>query len=229
MEAFPRRPGQEPVAHNPLGQCDGIFFCLWFSCWFGILRVINSLAILETTDAISPVEIEEMLSTSSRSTVSLPVPPPSPHTHISASIKRALLHDQQHYRVQPNSSTHATAQCWKVFFSPSKMNENSINDFTIIPGFISYNGCFETNKYMDSSTGNLNSHHCSRSLPSDQNTLSSFVQSPSRTNGKLVARKKREMKKLCIRWIACSMQPFQIVSDPGVKQIIQASINLGLY
>jgi hypothetical protein len=183
---------------------------------------------LESTDRLASSEIEEIVPSSCRSTVSLSVPSPMSNTHTSASLTRALLHDQQHYRVQPNSSTRATAQCWKAFGFPSKIKEDNPNEFTIISGFASCKTCFETYKYMDSSTGNLNSHQCSRSLPSDQQTLSSFVKSPSRNNGKLIARKKEEIKKLCVRWIASSMRPFQIVSDPGLKQIVKASISFGV-
>jgi hypothetical protein len=84
-----------------------------------------------------------MFSSSSRYTVSLAVPSPTPHTYTSASIKPELLHDEQHYRVQLNSSTRGTAQFWKVFGFPSKMKENNLNDFTIIPGFASCKACFE--------------------------------------------------------------------------------------
>ena len=177
---------------------------------------------------MSSSEIEEIVPNSCRSMVSLSVPSPMSNIHTSASLKRALLHDHQHYRVQPNSSTRATTQCWKAFGFPSKIKEDNPNEFTIISGFASCKTCFETYKYMDSSTGNLNSHQCSRSLPSDQQTLSSFVKSPSRNNGKLIARQKEEIKKLCVRWIASSMRPFQIVSDPGLKQIVKASISFGV-
>jgi hypothetical protein len=180
-------------------------------------------------DDIFSLDTEEITPSLSRSITSRTVPSPIQHAHTSSSIKRALLHDQQNYRVQSNSSNRATAQCWKLFGFPAKMKENSSNEFIVIPGFASCKTCFETYKYMDSSTGNMNSHQCSRSVSSDQQTLSTFVRSPHQNNGKILTRKKEEMKKLCVRWIASSMRPFQIVSDPGLKQIIQASINLGLY
>jgi hypothetical protein len=191
--------------------------------------VINCQVMFDPTEQMSSVHIEEASLSSSRTTVSLAMPSRTSRAYSSASIKRSLLHDQHHYRVQYNSSTRASAQCWKVFGFPSRMNDENANEFIVIPGFASCKRCCETYKYIDSSTGNLNSHQCSRALPSDQHSLASFVQSPSRNNGKFVAKKKEEIKKLCVQWIASSMRPFQIVSDPGLKQIIQASMNIGLY
>ena len=190
---------------------------------------MNCLEMFDPMEDVCSVEIDEVLPIPSRCAVPLSTPSQTPRAYTSASIKRSLLHDQQHYRVQPNSSSRASAQCWKVFGFPSKMKDENSNEFTLIPGFASCKTCFETYKYMDSSTGNLNSHQCSRTLPSDQHSLASFVQSPSRSNGKLVLKKKEEIKKLCVRWIASSMRPFQIVSDPGLRQIVQASMNIGLY
>jgi hypothetical protein len=191
--------------------------------------VINFLVIFDPTEEMSSVDIEEVLPSSSRTTESLSMPSQTSCAYSSGSIERSLLHDQQHYRIQSNSSTRASAQYWKLFGFLSRMNDENANDFTFIPGFASYKRCCETYKYIDSSTDNLNSHQCSRALSSDQHSLASFVQSLTRNNGKVVAKKKDEIKKLCVQWIASSMRPFQIVSAPGLKRIIQASMNIGLY
>jgi hypothetical protein len=141
--------------------------------------VINCQVMFDPTEQMSSVHIEEASLSSSRTTVSLAMPSRTSRAYSSASIKRSLLHDQHHYRVQYNSSTRASAQCWKVFGFPSRMNDENANEFIVIPGFASCKRCCETYKYIDSSTGNLNSHQCSRALPSDQHSLASFVQSPS--------------------------------------------------
>lgn len=145
----------------------------------------------------------------------------------STNIKRALLYNQDHYRVQSNPSSRATAGCWKVFGFPCVKKDDSIDEFTVIPGFASYKMCFETYKYIDSSTCNMNNHQCPKVAPSDQQTLNSFIKSPSRNNSKLIMKKKEDMKKLCVQWIANSMRPFQIVSDPGFKALLQLSMNIG--
>jgi hypothetical protein len=44
---------------------------------------------------------------------------------------------------------------------------------------------------------------------------------------KLYQKKKEELKQLCTTWIAGSMRPFRIVTDPGFKRIIQACLDIG--
>lgn len=146
----------------------------------------------------------------------------------SAGIKRSLLNDSDHYRVQSNPSTRATANCWKNFGLPALRKDENGDEFKVIPGFASCKMCYETYKYIDSSTGNLNAHQCPKITASDQRTLTFFIQSPSSNHTKLAAKKKDEVKKVCVNWIANSIRPFRIVSDPDFKTLIQLSMNIGI-
>jgi hypothetical protein len=94
--------------------------------------VINCLVMFDPTEEMSSMDIEEVSPSSSRITVPLSMPSRTSRAYSSASIKRSLLHGQQHYRVQSNSSTRASAQYWKVFGIPSRMNDQNLNEFTVI-------------------------------------------------------------------------------------------------
>jgi hypothetical protein len=69
--------------------------------------VINFLVMFDPTEEMSSVDIEEVSPSSSQINVSLSMPSRTSRAYSSASIKRPLLHDQQHYRVQSNASTRA--------------------------------------------------------------------------------------------------------------------------
>jgi hypothetical protein len=100
--------------------------------------------------------------------------------------------------------------------------------FQIIPGFVSCKTCFETYKYIDSGTANLNAHICCRNLDPDQSAITSFVQSPRSTvTSKAMSKKKEELKRLCTKWISGSMRSFQIVNDPGFKELTQLCLDIG--
>jgi hypothetical protein len=146
----------------------------------------------------------------------------------SASIKRSLMHDKKHFRVEPNPSKRATAACWKVFGLPSMSTDDNPSKYEILHGFVSCKTCFDTYKYIDSSTGNLNGHRCSRDVSPDQSSIASFLQSPRSTvASKLISKRKEEVKQLCAKWIAGSMRPFQIVTDQGLKDLIQVCLDIG--
>lgn len=149
-------------------------------------------------------------------------------TYTSMSIKRLLTYEKKRYRVECNPSKRATAPCWKVFGFPVMISNEKENKFEIIPGFASCKTCFETYRYIDSSTANLNSHVCPRMLPSDQPTLAMKSQTPrSAMACKLLTQKKKEMTNLCARWVADSMRPFSIVDDRGLREIVDKSIEIG--
>jgi hypothetical protein len=155
-------------------------------------------------------------------------PPRSSVVYSSTSIKRSLLVDKKHFRVEPNPSKRATAPCWKVFGLPAMSTDEDPSKYQILPGFASCKTCFDTYKYIDSSTGNLNSHRCCRDLSSDQLSIASFLQSPrSTTASKLISKRKEEIKKLCAKWVAGSMRSFKIVNDRGLKDLIQACLDIG--
>ncbi len=155
-------------------------------------------------------------------------PPRSSAVHSSSSIKRSLLVDKKHFRVEPNPSKRATASCWKIFGLPAMSNDDDPSKFKILPGFASCKTCFDTYKYIDSSTGNLNSHRCCRDASPDQSSIASFLQSPRSTNtSKIISRRKEEIKQLCARWVAGSMRSFRIVNDRGLKDLIQACLDIG--
>lgn len=146
----------------------------------------------------------------------------------SIDIKRCLLHNKNRYRVEPNPSKRATAACWKIFGFPAMMSSQDGNQFELIPGFASCKSCFETYRYVDSSTANLNSHICPLKSPSNQSRIKAATHSPgSSFDSKLVAMKKKEMTNLCARWIADSMRPFSIVNDRGFKVIVEKCIDIG--
>ncbi|CAF1402498.1 unnamed protein product [Adineta ricciae] len=149
-------------------------------------------------------------------------------TYTSVSIKRLLTHEKTRYLVECNPSKRATAPCWKVFGFPAMLSNESENQFEIIPGFASCRSCFETYRYIDSSTANLNSHVCPRIVHPNQQTLTMKSQTPRSTAMcKLLAQRKKEMTNLCARWVADSMRPFSIVGDYGLKEIIDKSVEIG--
>ena len=150
-------------------------------------------------------------------------------TYSTSSIRRSLFDDQTHFRVLPNSSKRSSASCWKIFGFPAKANGNDTNKFEIISGFVSCKSCFDTYKYIDSSTANLYAHRCYRNQSSDQTSITSFICSPrSRcSSSKNVLKKKNDLKELCTKWIADSMRPFQIVADPGFKRNVQTCFDIG--
>ena len=146
----------------------------------------------------------------------------------SASIKRPLMQDKNHFRVEPNPSKRATGACWKVFGLPTMSTEDNPFKFEILHGFVSCKTCFDTYKYIDSSTGNLNSHRCSRDTSPDQSSIASFLQSSRSTlTSRLISKRKDEIKQLCAKWIADSVHPFQIVADQGLKDLVQVCLDIG--
>ena len=99
-----------------------------------------------------------------------PTPPRSSTILSSASIKRSLQFDKKHFRIESNPSKRATAACWKIFGFPAMSSDHNPSTYNILPGFASCRVCYETYKYIDSSTGNFNSHRCCRDS-SDQSSL----------------------------------------------------------
>jgi hypothetical protein len=79
---------------------------------------------------------------------------------ISTNIKRSLTFDKIHFRVENNPSKRATAACWKTFGLPAMSTKENPAKYEVLPGFASCKRCFDTYKYVDSSTGNLNNHRC---------------------------------------------------------------------
>jgi hypothetical protein len=153
----------------------------------------------------------------------------TPIKYTSASIKRFLLHDKNNYKIMSNPSKRASAACWSKFGLPAmRMNNDEEEKFSIIKGFASCKGCFETYFYNDSSTTNLNTHRCPVDQQQGRLTFES-VPSPIRNNfgAKLLSKKKEDITKLCASWVACSMRPFSIVTDPGFKRILQECLTIG--
>jgi hypothetical protein len=163
--------------------------------------------------------VEEQSSSSTRSNT----------TFNTITIKHLLVNDHINYQVIDNKNKRSTAQCWKCFGFPGVLNSNDNKKFDIIPGFVSCKTCFDTYKYIDSSTANLYAHRCYRNESTDQTSITSFIRSPrlAFSSSKSLSKKKDELKQLCAKWIAGSMRPFQIVSDPGFAQIVQACLDIG--
>ena len=112
-------------------------------------------------------------------------------TYSTTSIKRLLLNDDIHFKVLPNNRKRATAACWKSFGFRAVFNQDDLTKFEITPGFVSCKSCFDTYKYIDSSTANLYNHRCCREESSDQMSITSFIRSPrSTTNFSKMLKKK---------------------------------------
>jgi hypothetical protein len=153
----------------------------------------------------------------------------APVKYTSASIKRFLRHDKNHYKIMSNPSKRATAACWNKFGLPAmRMNNDEEEKFSIIKGFASCKSCFDTYFYNDSSTTILNTHRCTMDQQQGRLTFESLP-SPLRSTfgAKLLSKKKEDIKKLCANWVACSMRPFSIVTDPGFKRILQECLTIG--
>lgn len=106
---------------------------------------------------------------------------------------------KKHFRIESNPSKRATAACWKTFGFPAMSTDDHPSTYNILPGFASCKICFETYKYIDSSTANLNSHRCCRDS-SDQSSLVPFLQSPRSSNmSRIVSKRKEEIKETCAK------------------------------
>ena len=178
---------------------------------------------------------DSSISLSSISTASSESISNSSSNYTSDSIK-LLLKTNDNYKVIRNKSKRVSAACWtkmNMGFPAKKLLDK--DEFTPIPGFASCFTCFETYRYVDSSTTNINSHRCS-SLSLNQSSLDYHFGSKSPVNQseqrtipikKAVSRRKEEMKKICARWIAHSMRSFQIVQDPGFKAVVDECLKIG--
>ncbi|CAF2939679.1 unnamed protein product [Rotaria sp. Silwood2] len=146
-----------------------------------------------------------------------------------SSIRHALIKDNENFEVICNKRKRVTASCWNTFGFPAKVKNGEVKTYEVIPGFVSCKICFDTYKYIDSSTANLYGHRCHRNESSDQTSISSFILSPRSGNhfSKNQTKKKEDIKKLCTRWVAGSMRSFRIVDDPGFKRIIQECLDIG--
>ena len=149
--------------------------------------------------------------------------------YTTASIKRSLLNDEVHFKILSNNNKRAKASCWKTFGFPAVSTQEDLKKFEIIPGFVSCKNCFDTYKYIDSSTANLYNHRCYRKESPDQTSITSFISSPRSTlnSSKMLSKKKDELKKICATWIADSIRPFQIVADAGFQRVVQACLDIG--
>lgn len=65
----------------------------------------------------------------------------------------------------------------KVLVFQPKQNDKTLEKIPMV-GFVSCKRCFNTYKYIDSSTANLYSHSCLRNQSPDQSSITSFIQSP---------------------------------------------------
>ncbi len=91
------------------------------------------------------------------------------------------MHDKIHFRVENDPSKRATAACWKVFGLSTMLTDDDPSKYEILYGFVSCRTRFDTYKYIDSSTGNLNGHRCSQDASLDQSSIALFPQLPRST------------------------------------------------
>ncbi|CAF3329824.1 unnamed protein product [Rotaria sp. Silwood2] len=161
----------------------------------------------------------------------------STSNYTSESIKLLLMNDSANYKVIPNQSKRVSAGCWKrmeMGFPAKKLHDK--DEFIAIPSFASCFKCWETYRYVNSSTTHINSHKCPKLLSSNQTSLHQhflLTSSPRQTDqhtvpvSKAIVKRKEEMKKVCARWIAHSMRSFQIVQDSGFKDVIDVCLTIG--
>jgi len=74
-------------------------------------------------------------------------------SYSSDSITLLSKNDNENYKVIPNLSKRVSAACWKKMgmgFPAQKLHDK--NEFIAIPGYASCFKCFETSRYVDSST-----------------------------------------------------------------------------
>ena len=120
-------------------------------------------------------------------------------TYTSIYIKLLLTHENTQYRVESNQSKRATAPCWKIFGFPAVVLSEDENKVEVIPGFASCKNCFETYRYIDSSTTNLNSHILSTNIAFKSADTHDNISSPQ-TSGCMQstsAEEKRNNKHMC--------------------------------
>ncbi|CAF4456427.1 unnamed protein product [Rotaria sp. Silwood2] len=180
------------------------------------------------SSSISSSSIETVISNSSLN-------PPSNYN--SDSVKLLLQTDNKNYKVILNDSKRASSACWKTMgmgFPAKKLHDK--DEFIAIPGFASCSKCFETYRYIDSSTTHIKSHKCGTSLSLNQSSLNHYFQSKQPISGsvertititKAIAKRKERIREVCARWIAHSMRSFQIVTDPGFKAVIDECLKIG--
>jgi len=76
-------------------------------------------------------------------------------------IKLLLKNDNINYKIIPNQSKRVSAVCWKktgMGFSAKKSTDK--DEYIAIPGYASCFKCFETYRYVGSSTTYISSHKC---------------------------------------------------------------------
>ena len=161
----------------------------------------------------------------------------STSNYTSESIKLLLMNDNTNYKVIPNQSKRVSATCWKRMEMgfPAKKSHDK-DELIPIPGFASCFKCFETYRYLNSSTTHINSHKCPKLLPSNQTSIDQHFLSKSNPHQnnqravpvtKAIIKRKEQMKKICARWIAQSMRSFQIVEDSGFLAVIDECLKIG--
>ncbi|CAF4276527.1 unnamed protein product [Rotaria sordida] len=103
-------------------------------------------------------------------------------TYSTSSIRQALIEDNVNFKVICNKRKRATASCWNTFGFPAKVKDGKVKTYEVVPGFVSCKTCFDTYKYIDSSTANLYGHRCHRNESSEQTSITSFIHSPRSAN-----------------------------------------------
>ncbi len=148
--------------------------------------------------------LNEPSSSSSFCTTLVDISSPSKIVYSTSIIKRSLKDDQIHFQVLSNNNKRSKAMCWKTFGFPAICSNENLKKFE------SCKTCFDTYKYIDSSTANLYNHRCCRNEPTDQTSITSFIRSPRSTfsSSKTVSKKKRGTKTIMHnmdRWFNASI------------------------
>jgi hypothetical protein len=157
-----------------------------------------------------------------------PLTSTSNHNHTSKSIETLLRNRKKEYTIVDNAKKRLTALCWQSFGFPCHVKGDGKRE--IIPSFASCKHCFETFRYVDGSTTTLNEHQCPKALPKGQKSINENINQFTQRSmlfEKQIKSKKEKIKEICAQWVASSMRPFQIVSDPGFRILVQELLNTG--
>ena len=149
-------------------------------------------------------------------------------------ITNLLKSTKDNYVVLKNTKN-VSSDIWQKFGLPARRSSNNSNRFEVIPNYSSCFKCFQTYRFLDSTTSSMRDHKCPQEVSNAQTQFKSFISSPTTSSSfsrsaftlKKGKEKKENIKKLLVQWVVTSMRPFQIVSDPGLQAIMQECLDIG--
>ena len=162
----------------------------------------------------------------------------SSNSYTSERLSQCLLRKDENYRLENNNSTKTLAHWWRAFGYVNVKNRTK--EFERIDGFISCFKCYSTFRYGSSSGTKHFVDHANRCFPlissntsTDSGTNDSkLVQSKLSPHGfrpknTLTLKEKKELNKLCAKWVCADLRPFTIVEDYGLEHLASMFIKIG--